>query len=290
MGRFDGKACLVAGGARGIGAKTCEFYTGQGGRVLIGDVNDELGEALAARIGANAVFQRLDVTDPESCRAAVERAVAEFGGLDHLVNCAIKMDPGPLIDLKLESWQRVLDVGLTGTFLMCQAWGRWMIENGRGGAIVNLSSVAGVQPYGAAGAYSTVKAGIIMLTRQIAMEWARKGIRANVLCPGTIETPLTAYLQDPEVKRGRAEVTPWGRVGQPEDVAHAVMHLLSDEADYITAARIDIDGGVSQSIFNRRIFAASLPVQSPAGAATRPRSGAPTTEPAGKCSSDDGPS
>ncbi len=170
--------------------------------------------------------------------------------MDHLVNSAIRMDPGPLLELSLESWRNVMDVGLTGMFLMSQAWGRWMIGHGRPGAMVNLSSVAGLQPYGMAGAYSTVKAGIIMLTRHLALEWARKGIRANVICPGTIETPLTAYLQDPEVRQGRAEVTPLGRVGQSEDVAHGICYLLSDEADYVTAARLEIDGGVTQSIFN----------------------------------------
>ncbi|MEE8436415.1 MAG: SDR family NAD(P)-dependent oxidoreductase [bacterium] len=250
MGRFDGKVCIIAGGARGIGAKACEFYAEQGGRVLIGDVKEELGIALAENIGESARFQRLDVTDPESCQAAVERAVSEFGAVDHLVNCAIKMDPDSLLDLKLESWKLVMDIGLTGMFLMTQTWGRYMIGNGRSGAIVNLSSVAGVQAYGLSGAYSTVKAGIIMLTQQFAIEWARKKIRANVICPGHTETPLTAYLKDPEVMKGRSEATPWGRVGQPEDIAHGICYLLSDEADYITATRLDIDGGMLQSIFN----------------------------------------
>lgn len=250
MGRFEGKTCIVAGGARGIGAKTCEFYAAEGGRVVIGDVNEELGIELAGKIGDGAVFQNLDVTDPESCKAIVERAVGEFGSADHLVNCAIKMDPAPLLDLKLESWKLVVDIGLTGMFLMCQAWGRWVIENERPGAIVNLSSNAGVQPYGMSGAYSTVKAGIIMLTQHFAIEWARNKIRANAICPGHTETPLTAYLQDPVIKKGRSEVTPLGRVGQPEDIANGILFLLSDEADYITAARLDIDGGLTSSIFN----------------------------------------
>lgn len=251
MGRFDGKVCIIAGGARGIGGKTAEFYAEQGGRVLIGDVNEELGEALAAKIGKEkASFYRLDVTDPAACKSAVEAAVSTFGGADHLVNCAIKMDPAPLLDLSLESWKLVVDIGLTGMFLMTQAFGRYMIENDRAGAIVNLSSNAGVQPYSSSGAYSTVKAGIIMLTQHFAIEWARKKIRANVICPGHTETPLTAYLQDPEIKKGRSEVTPVGRVGQPEDIAAGICFLLSDEADYITAAQLDIDGGLTKSIFN----------------------------------------
>lgn len=133
---------------------------------------------------------------------------------------------------------------------MCQAFGRWVIENDRAEGIVNLSSNAGVQPYGMSGAYSTVKASIVMLTQYFAIEWARKKIRANVICPGHTETPLTAYLQDPEIKKGRSEVTPVGRVGQPEDIANGILFLLSDEADYITAARLDIDGGLTKSIFS----------------------------------------
>ncbi|MFQ5912450.1 MAG: SDR family NAD(P)-dependent oxidoreductase [Nitrospinota bacterium] len=251
MNRFEGKVCIVAGGARGIGAKTAEMFVDEGGRVVIGDVNEELGAELAERLGTgNAVFQRLDVTSPESCQAAVDRAVTEFGGFDGLVNCAIKMAPGPLVDLPLEDWKLVVDIGLTGLFLMCQSAGRWLIDNGRGGSFVNLSSNAGIQPYGMSGAYSTVKAGIIMLSQHFALEWARKRIRVNVVCPGHTETPLTAYLQDPEIKRGRSEVTPWGRVGQPIDVTNGILFLLSDEADYITAARLDIDGGLTKSIFN----------------------------------------
>ncbi len=251
MARFDGKVCIVAGGGRGIGGKTAEFFAAQGGKVVIGDVNEELGPELAEKIGAGkAVFQALDVTDPASCRAIVERAVAEFGGPDCLVNCAIKMAPAALKDLSLEDWKLVVDIGLTGTFLMCQATGGWMIDNGRHGSIVNLSSNAGVQPYGMSGAYSSVKAGIIMLSQHFGIEWARKNIRVNVVCPGHTETPLTAYLQDPEIKKARGEVTPVGRVGQPEDIADGILFLLSDEADYITATQLDIDGGLSKSIFN----------------------------------------
>jgi NAD(P)-dependent dehydrogenase (short-subunit alcohol dehydrogenase family) len=251
VSRFKGKVCIVAGGARGIGGKTAEMYAAQGGCVVIGDTNEELGHELAGRIGeGRAVFQPLDVCDQASCRAVVERSVKEFGALDHLVNCAIRMSPGALAELSLESWNLVVDIGLTGTFLMCQAAGRWMLAQGRSGAMVNLSSNAGVQPYGMSGAYSTVKAGIIMLSQHFAIEWASKKIRVNAVCPGHTETPLTAYLQDPEIKRARSDVTPLKRVGQPEDIAHGILFLLSDEADYITATRLEIDGGLTKSVFN----------------------------------------
>lgn len=251
MSRFEGRVCIVTGGARGIGEKTAELFVAQGGRVLIGDTNEALGTEVARRLGADAGFVRLDVSDPASCQGAVERAVAEFGAVDCLVNSAVRMAPGPLKDLSLEDWNSAVAVGLTGTFLMSQAAGRWMIDHDRPGAIVNLSSIGGVAPYGMSGAYSTIKAGVIMLTKHLALEWASKHVRVNVVCPGHTETPLTAYLKDPEIKRARSEVTPIKRVGQPVDIANAIMFLLSDEADYITAASLGIDGGLSASVMNQ---------------------------------------
>ena len=230
MAQFDGKVLLVTGGARGIGAAVARGFLNRGGRVVLADVNAELGKALAAELGRCAVFQELDVRDPAACRAAVERTVEAFGRLDCLVNSAIRMAPAPLAELSLEDWRTVIDVGLTGTFLMTQAFGRRLIADNAGGAVVNLSSMAGYQPYGAAGAYSTVKAAVLMLTDHFAIEWARKGIRVNAVAPGHIETPLTAYLKDPAIKQGRADVTPLGRVGQVDDVVGAILFLLSEEA------------------------------------------------------------
>jgi len=251
MARFTDKVCIVTGGARGIGETTAEMFVEQGGKVVIGDVNDELGTEVCERIGAdNAAYMHLDVTDPEACQAAVDLAVGRFGGVDCVVNSAVKMAPGLLKELSLEDWNTMVNVGLTGTFLMTQAAGRWMIDNGRPGSIITISSVGGRQPYGMSGAYSTVKASLIMLAKHFAIEWAGNGIRVNAVCPGHTETPLTAYLQDPEIKKGRSEVTPLQRVGQPVDIANGILFLLSDEADYVTATALDIDGGLSMTVMN----------------------------------------
>jgi NAD(P)-dependent dehydrogenase (short-subunit alcohol dehydrogenase family) len=251
MGQFDSKVLIVTGGGRGIGAATAEQFVHRGGRVVIGDISPDSGEKAAKALGDDrAVFQVLDVREPSSCQALVDRAVSEFGGVDYLVNSAIKMAAAPLSELKLEDWRTVIEVGLTGTFLMTQTVGRWLIANNRPGAVVNLSSMAGFQPYGASGAYSTVKAAVLMLGDHFAIEWARKGIRVNTVAPGHIETPLTAYLKDPVIKQGRADVTPLGRVGKTDDVVGGILFLLSDEARYITATHLIIDGGVTKSVFN----------------------------------------
>lgn len=251
MARFTDRVCIVTGGASGIGAMTAEMFVEQGGKVIVGDVNDTLGTEVCERIGANsAAYLHLDVTDPEACQAAVDLAVERFGGVDCVLNSAVQMAPGMLKDLPLENWNLMLNVGLTGTFLMTQAAGRWMIDNGRKGSIITVSSIGGRQPYGMSGAYSTVKASLIMLAKHFAIEWAGYGIRVNAVCPGHIETPLTAYLKDPEIKQARSELTPLNRVGQPVDIANGILFLLSDEADYVTAATLDIDGGLSMTVMN----------------------------------------
>ncbi len=250
MARFEDRVCIITGGASGIGAETARRFVRDGGRVVIGDVDEALGGAVADDIGDAAAFAPIDVTDPASCASGVAFAVATFGRLDGLVNSAIRMGPTALVDLSLDDWNKVVDVGLTGTFLMTQAAGRWWIEQGKPGAVVNMSSTGGLQPYNLAGAYSTTKAGVIMLSKQFGLEWAMHNIRVNTVCPGHTETPLTAYMRDPAVKQARADVTPLGRVGQPDDIAEGILYLLSDAASYMTSSELVIDGGLSTSLFN----------------------------------------
>ena len=249
--RFGNKVCLITGGASGIGAKTAEMFVGQGGKAVIVDINDELGTEVSEKIGTDdCLYLHVDVTDPQACQSAVEFSVEQFGGVDCVLNSAVKMAPGLLKDLPLESWNSMLNIGLTGTFLMTQAAGRWMIDNERKGSIITMSSIGGRQPYGMTGGYSTVKAAVIMLAKHFAIEWASHGIRVNTICAGHTETPLTAYMKDPVIKKGRDEVTPLQRVGQPEDISRGILFLFSDDAEYITAAELDVDGGLSMSLMN----------------------------------------
>ena len=251
MSRFEGKVAIIAGGARGLGGKVAEDFVKEGGRVVIGDINKDLGAELASKLGKEkAFFVELDVTNEEQCAHIVEMAWRTFGGLDCLMNSAISINGGGLVDLPLKMWQRTVDVGLTGTFLMGRAFARRLIAEQRAGAAVNMTSVAAFNAYGGSGAYSTVKASIIHLTELMAIEWAPHKIRVNAVAPGTVETPLTAYLKDPEVRRVRSETIPLGRVGQPEDVSPAVLYYLSDDASWVTASTIVVDGGVNQSLMN----------------------------------------
>jgi 3-oxoacyl-[acyl-carrier protein] reductase len=251
MNSFAGKTALIAGGARGIGEKVAEDIVARGGNVVIGDMNTDLGEALSARLGATkAKFIELDVSRSSACRQGVDAARSTFGGLNFLVNCAITMNAKPLIELSETAWRKTLDVGLTGTFLMSQAFAACLVREKSPGAIVNISSIGGQHPYGGAGPYSAIKAGITLLTEQMALEWAHHGIRANAVAPGTIETPLTTYLNDSDIRESRREAVPLGRLGQPADISNGILYLLSDAASWVTATTLTIDGGVSRSLFN----------------------------------------
>jgi NAD(P)-dependent dehydrogenase (short-subunit alcohol dehydrogenase family) len=251
MSSFAGKTAVIAGGARGIGEKVAEDIVARGGNVVIGDMNTDLGEALSSRLGTTkAKFSKLDVSRSLDCERAVETAQSAFGGLDFLVNCAIAMSAKPLIELSEAEWRKPLDVGLTGTFLMSQAFAARLVREKKPGAIVNISSIGGQHPYGGAGPYSAIKAGITLLTEQMALEWAQHGIRVNAVAPGTIETPLTTYLNDPDTRESRREAVPLGRIGQPADISNGILYLLSDAASWVTATTLTIDGGVSRSLFN----------------------------------------
>lgn len=195
-------------------------------------------------------FCRYRRNRPAQCANVVDVAWKEFGSLDYLVNSAIAINGGELIDLPLDKWRATIDIGLTGTFLMGQSFARRMVSARRKGAVVNLSSVSAFHPYGGSGAYSTVKAAIIHLTELMAVEWAPHGIRVNAVAPGTVETPLTAYLKDPEVRRQRSEGIPLARVGRPGDVSPAILYFLSDDADWVTASVLAVDGGVNKSLIN----------------------------------------
>ncbi len=241
MGRVDGKVAIVAGGARGIGGGCAERLVAEGAKVVIGDILDDDGKALAEKLGDSALYVHLDVTDPEQWKGAVATAVGEFGGLSVLVNSAGIANGSALQTFDLTQWQRVLDINLTGTFLGMQASADAMIATGKG-SIVNVSSIEGIRGTGWAHGYVASKWAVRGITKSVAMELAPHGVRANSIHPGLIRTPLTEKIPENIIK------IPMGRAGTIEEVAHLVLYLASDEASYVTGAEFVIDGGTVQCV------------------------------------------
>jgi NAD(P)-dependent dehydrogenase (short-subunit alcohol dehydrogenase family) len=204
-----------------------------------------LGETVAevSAIGAKALGVEADIARPPDIARLADAVVKEHGRIDIVVNNAMRIVPGKLEELPEAAWDTTMNIGLKGAFLLSQAAARHMIPQ-RSGAFVNIASVAGIFPYNWAGAYSVVKAGLIMLTQLMALEWAPYGIRANAIAPGYIRTPGTeAMYADPEIYEGRRKGVPMGRVGTGEDVAAVAVFLASDEARYTTGSIVGADGG-----------------------------------------------
>jgi NAD(P)-dependent dehydrogenase (short-subunit alcohol dehydrogenase family) len=250
MDRLKGRAALVTGAGGGIGKAIAARFAAEGARVAIWEIDQAKADAAAREIGAGAMGLQADVAEEAQIAAALGRTLEAFGRLDIAVNNAIRMFSGPLLDLPRESFEGILRVGLIGTFLVARAAARHMAQ-AEGGTIVNIASNAGVQPYPGSGGYSACKAAVIVLTKQMSLEWARHKIRVNAICPGHTLTPLTQPMyDDPAVLEGRSQATPLGRIGRPEDTAAAAAYLASDDAEWVTGSVLMVDGGVTHSLFN----------------------------------------
>ena len=251
-GRLDGKVALVTGGSRGMGAAEAQLFAAQGARVVIGDIREDEGEALAKKIGDAAVFVPLDVTREAQWRVAVDAAVTEFGHLDVLVNNAGIATFAPLADTTLDDYQRVVDVNQTGVFLGMKAAYPALCAAG-GGSIINISSVDGLHGTPFLGSYVASKFAVRGLTKVASLEWAAQNIRVNSIHPGGVSTPLVgevipgANRADTEALLGR--LTPLGRIGQPAELAAMALFLASDESSYCTGAEFVVDGGATAGTF-----------------------------------------
>ncbi len=235
---------LVTGAAAGIGAEIARTAAADGYRVGALDVNPAVAEIAAALDGAEAL------TASVNDAADVESAFDAFGAPDVLINNAGIVRFGPLLDLSPEDWRAVVDVNLTGAFLCARAAARRMREAG-GGRIVNIASMNGTVPGPNAGAYASTKAGIIMLTQQMALEWAQFNIRVNCVAPGLIDGGMSAPINaDPVLRAEREAAVPRGRLGTTGDIARAALWLASDDADYVTGQTLLVDGGVTMSILS----------------------------------------
>ena len=244
-GRFDGKVVLITGGASGIGAATARRFVAEGARVMLGDMNEDGGRAMAKELGRQAAFHHVDVRQREQVEALVDAAVQQFGRLDVLFNNAGIGGYGKTPDIDPEIWRAILEIDLFAVFYGCRAAIPHLRAAG-GGCIVNTASVSGLAgDYGLA-AYNAAKGGVVNYTRALAIDHAGENIRVNAVCPGVIATPLSGpLLSSAKIRAAYEEAVPMGRVGRPEEIASVVAFLASDDASYLTGAIIPVDGGIT---------------------------------------------
>ena len=251
VGRLDRKVALITGAAGGIGRVAAELFAAEGARVVIADVVEGDGKAAVDAIadaGGNAAFVKADVSEAADAEAMVRFAIDTYGGLHVLYNNAgvLPPDDAGTLDTPEATWERVMAVNLKGVWLGCKFGIPALLDSG-GGSIVNVSSMVALLGSATAQiAYTTSKGGILSMTRELAVEYARLGIRSNALCPGPIETPLMAKLMaDPQWAARRLVHIPMGRPGRAEEIARAALFLASDDSSFMTGAALVVDGGAS---------------------------------------------
>jgi NAD(P)-dependent dehydrogenase (short-subunit alcohol dehydrogenase family) len=246
--RLEGKVALITGGGSGMGKVASELFAAEGANVVLTDVNDEAGEATASSIGERAFYVHADVSKEADAQAMVAAAVDRFGRLDVLYNNAgiMPLDDGSVTDADGSIWDAVLAVNVKGVMYGCKFGIPAMLEHG-GGSIINVASfVAWMGAATSQTAYTASKGAVLAMTREIAVEYARRGIRCNALCPGPIETPLLlALLSDEEKKQRRFVHIPMGRLGHAEELAKAALFLASDDSSYMTGSSLIVDGGIT---------------------------------------------
>ena len=250
---LSGRVCVVTGGGGGIGRATALSLAQAGARVAAIDLDErglEVTHSELRKLGAECVVTRCDTSSVESVTAASATTEKSLGPCEVLVNTAAVLRPGALDTLSLAEWNAVLAVNLTGYFVCAQVFGRQMRALGRG-SLVHVASIAGSNAQGQSGAYSVSKAGVIMLSRQLANEWGPHGIRSNVVSPGMVITPMSqAFYDTPGVTERRSAVVPLRRVGMPQDMADAIQFLASDRASYVNGDELMVDGGYANMLMN----------------------------------------
>jgi glucose 1-dehydrogenase len=244
---LSGKTALITGGARGIGRACAERFIAEGCRVVISDINEELGNATTAELstgGADVAFEPCDTGDKAQVDAMVKAAAGHFGGIDVLVNNAGIMMVAEFLDVTEEDFDAVMRVNVKGAFFVGQAVGRLMVEQGRSGAIVNTASVVSTLATTDTIPYVTSKGGVKQMTKGMALALAPHGIRVNAVGPGTINTELAGLvMRDNRTRDKMLSRTPIGRIGEPVDIANVVAFLAGDDAGYVTGQTVYADGG-----------------------------------------------
>ena len=248
MGRLDGKVAVITGAAGGIGREAAILFSAEGAQVCVADVDAEAGERTAAEC-RDAFFQAVDVADPASVEALYAATAERYGGIDVLYNNAgiMHADDASVLDTEADAWDRVLDVNAKGVFLCCRHGIPHLLERG-GGSVINVASfVALVGAATSQIAYTASKGAVLSLSRELSVEFARRGVRVNALCPGPVETPLLMRLfsDDPAAYERRRIHLPMGRLAQAREIANAALFLASDDASYVNGTTFLVDGGLT---------------------------------------------
>ena len=246
-GRLQDRTAIVTGGVGGIGLATTRRFAAEGARVVVVDLDDDRGQQAAAEV--DGLYVRCDVTDREQVEAMVARAHSTYGSVDVAFNNAGISPPedDSILDTGLDAWRRVQEVNLTSVFLCCKAVLPYMREQGRGSIINTASFVAVMGAATSQISYTASKGGVLAMSRELGVQFAREGIRVNALCPGPVDTPLLRELfaKDPERAARRLVHIPMGRFADATEIANAVLFLASDESSFVTASTFLVDGGIS---------------------------------------------
>ncbi len=247
-GRLEGRKIFITGASSGIGLATAQRFASEGASIAGFDLQDPLGSGWdeVAAAAPKSFFMRGDVRDEEALVRFAAEGTAALGGVDGLVNSAGVGGGGPVHLVDSEEWRRVIGVNLDGTFLASKHALPGILQGG-GGSIVNIASVEGIEGFEGGSSYNASKGGVILLTRNMAMDYARKGVRVNCVCPGFIETPLAAEVLGMEEMRSIRDrirdAHQLGRFGKPEEVANGILFLISNEASFVTGHALVVDGG-----------------------------------------------
>jgi 3-oxoacyl-[acyl-carrier protein] reductase len=243
MGRYENKVVVVTGAGQGIGRAFARGFAGEGARLLVSDVLAENAARTASEIGNGTISMGIDVSKRDQVQAMIDRAIAEFGSVDVMVNNAGVFPRATLLEMDDDTWNAVMDVNLRGTFLCSQIAARAMVAAGRGGAILSIASVAAYRQSERSVHYSASKAGIVAMTRNMAVELAPHTIRVNAIAPGLTDTAQPRHGNTEEEIAAMAAAVPLGRMAQPEDIAAVAVFLASPAAGHITGQTIHVNGG-----------------------------------------------
>ena len=250
-GRIQDRVAVITGGCSGIGLATVRRFVEEGAKVVVGDIDDDRGKQLVAELGGDSVaaYVHVDVTDKAQVDGLFRTARDTYGSVDIAFNNAGISPPedDSILDTDLEAWRKVQEVNLTSVYLCCKAALPYMLDQGRGSIINTASFVAVMGAATSQISYSASKGGVLSMSRELGVQFAREGIRVNALCPGPVNTPLLQELfaKDAERAQRRLVHVPMGRFAEPEEIANAVLFLASDESSFVTANTFLVDGGIS---------------------------------------------